>query len=81
MQINDNGFTPSAALVKAAMINGAVDIGTADVPNMAEGWGRIHLENSLYFQGDTIIVRYIDYGYKQPGSTEGAGLCTGDYIE
>ncbi|MCK4757821.1 MAG: S8 family serine peptidase, partial [Thermoplasmata archaeon] len=78
-QVNDNGFTPSAALVKAAMINGAVPIGT--IPNMNEGWGRIHLENSLYFQGDTRVVRYIDYGYQQPGSTEGAGLCTGDFIE
>ncbi|MCK4758279.1 MAG: S8 family serine peptidase, partial [Thermoplasmata archaeon] len=81
VQTNDNGFTPSAALVKAAMINGAVDLETADVPNMVEGWGRIHLENSLYFQGDSRVVRYIDYGMNMPGTTKGAGLCTDDSIE
>ncbi|MCK4757710.1 MAG: S8 family serine peptidase, partial [Thermoplasmata archaeon] len=80
-QVFDNGFTPSAAMVKAAMINGAVDIGVADVPNMDEGWGRVHLENSLYFQGDAKVVRYIDYGMNMPGTTKGAGLCTGDSIE
>jgi len=39
--------TPSPALVKAALINSAVDMddesGTAPVPNMDEGWGRIDL--------------------------------------
>ncbi|MDD4308458.1 MAG: S8 family serine peptidase, partial [Thermoplasmata archaeon] len=51
-KIAANGFSPSAALVKATMISGAVPI--AAIPNMNEGWGRIHLENSLYFVGDTI---------------------------
>ena len=39
--------TPSPALVKAALINSAVDLddtsGTDPVPNMDEGWGRIDL--------------------------------------
>ncbi|MEW5937024.1 MAG: S8 family serine peptidase [Candidatus Thermoplasmatota archaeon] len=78
-QVFANGFTPSAALVKATLINGAVPIGT--IPNMQEGWGRIHLENSLYFAGDTRQVRYIDHGGEMPGMTPGVGLFTGDYIE
>jgi hypothetical protein len=43
--------TPSPALVKAALINTAVDLfdefGTAPVPNMDEGWGRIDLVSFL----------------------------------
>ena len=30
--------TPTAALLKAATINGAVDLGTANIPNSQEGW-------------------------------------------
>src|SRR5205814_9670532 len=41
------GRTPSPALVKAALINSAIDMddsfGTDPVPNMDEGWGRIDL--------------------------------------
>src|SRR6185295_12485111 len=39
--------TPSPALVKAALINSAIDMddsfGTQPVPNMDEGWGRLDL--------------------------------------
>jgi len=42
-----NGQTPSPALVKAALINSAVDLddemGTDPVPNNDEGWGRVDL--------------------------------------
>jgi len=38
---------PQGALVKALMILGAKDIGSRDIPNMNEGWGRIDLKNSL----------------------------------
>jgi hypothetical protein len=40
--------TPSPALVKAALINSATDMddsyGTAPVPNMDEGWGRVNVQ-------------------------------------
>ena len=43
--------TPSPALVKAALINSAVDMddtaGTGPVPNMDEGWGRIDLSQMI----------------------------------
>jgi len=38
-----SGSAPSPALVKALLINSAVDIGTADIPNQNEGWGRMYL--------------------------------------
>ena len=52
-----DGFVPSAALIKATLLAGTVDIqGAPEIatppPNREEGWGRVHLENSLYFHGD-----------------------------
>jgi len=46
-----DAFTPSAALIKATLINGAVNMTsvTGPPPNRGEGWGRVHLENTLYF--------------------------------
>jgi subtilisin family serine protease len=39
--------SPSAALIKAILINGAQDVGSADIPNDSEGWGRINLKESV----------------------------------
>jgi hypothetical protein len=45
---------PSGALLKAIVINSAVDMtGVANYPNDEEGWGRILLDDALYFPGDT----------------------------
>ncbi|MEQ1763446.1 MAG: S8 family serine peptidase, partial [Pyrinomonadaceae bacterium] len=48
---NNSGSNPSPAMVKAALINGAVEVtGTgalASRPNGAEGWGRVNLKNVL----------------------------------
>lgn len=40
---------PSPAMIKALLVNGAVDIGGAGapIPNNAQGWGRVHLPGSL----------------------------------
>ena len=38
---------PQGALVKALMILGANDVGSRDIPNNDEGWGRIDLKNTL----------------------------------
>jgi hypothetical protein len=56
-----DAMTPTAALMKATLIAGAVEIsGTGSdflnegvYPNNSQGWGRVNLENSLYFEGDT----------------------------
>lgn len=43
---NQWGITPSPALMKAAIINGATDMGMG-VPSKDQGWGRVSLINSL----------------------------------
>jgi hypothetical protein len=55
-----DGFIPSAALLKASLINSAVDMtGIAGFPSLQEGWGRVLADNALYFAGDArrMIVR------------------------
>ncbi|MEO7794962.1 MAG: S8 family serine peptidase [Thermoanaerobaculia bacterium] len=37
------GADPSMAMAKALLVNGAVDMGTADIPNNNEGWGRVDI--------------------------------------
>ena len=46
---------PQAALIKALLILGAEDMGTRDIPNNIEGWGRINLVNSLIPESDVGI--------------------------
>jgi hypothetical protein len=49
-----NGFTPSAALLKATLVNSAVSMtGTTAIPANCQGWGRVLLENALFFTGQT----------------------------
>jgi hypothetical protein len=79
-EIPENGFSPSAALMKAMLINSAVEINGANsdklgegvYPNNAQGYGRILLENCLYFDGDTSKLNVWD-------NTE--GLFTGESKE
>jgi hypothetical protein len=48
-----DGFNPSAALVKATILNSAVDMtGIAGYPSNQEGWGRVLLDNALFFPAD-----------------------------
>jgi M6 family metalloprotease-like protein len=56
-----NAFIPSGALIKATLLNGTVDMNSTPAagagnryPSNEEGWGRLLLENSLYFDGDPI---------------------------
>ena len=53
--------SPSSSLVKAAMINGARDLGTPDIPNAAEGWGEVDLERTvLPMDGATALDTFMD---------------------
>ncbi|MEW6743656.1 MAG: S8 family serine peptidase [Planctomycetota bacterium] len=70
-----DAFVPSGALIKASLINGARDIGTANIPNNDEGWGRVLLDDVLYFDGDTRELRVED---ESPGLVTG-GSATYDY--
>jgi len=59
--VSGDAFNPSGALVKAVLINGAEEMtGTRSdwnnegvYPNNAQGWGRINVDRSLYFSGDS----------------------------
>ncbi|HEX5041269.1 MAG TPA: S8 family serine peptidase [Candidatus Polarisedimenticolaceae bacterium] len=53
-----DGFTPSAALLKAMLVNSAVAIQfdaegrPITIPGNEQGWGRVLLDNALHFSGD-----------------------------
>ncbi len=61
-----DGFTPSGALVKAMLINAAVDMaGEPGYPSEQEGWGRLNLSRSLFFPGDSRRSYLIDIPRQQ----------------
>jgi len=62
-------FVPSAALMKAMILAGGTDIATQDIPNENEGWGRVLLDDVLYFDGDARELRVEDFaaGVSQGG--------------
>lgn len=50
---SQDGFVPSGALLKATLLNSAVDMtNISGFPSNREGWGRVLLDNALYFNGD-----------------------------
>ncbi|HZI92678.1 MAG TPA: S8 family serine peptidase [Patescibacteria group bacterium] len=56
------GFTPSAALLKATLIDGAVALGsTAPAPDFLSGYGRILLGSTLTFTGSPVGLRVDDH--------------------
>ena len=68
-------INPSGALVRATIMNGGVDMtGMAGYPGLREGWGRLLLENSLWFDGDTRRIIAFDL-------RNAAGLMTGQTKE
>jgi subtilisin family serine protease len=42
-----SGSDPSPAMAKALLVNGAVDMGAADIPNNNEGWGRANITRTI----------------------------------
>jgi hypothetical protein len=47
-----DGFTPSAALLKATLVSSAAGMERArPIPDRCQGWGRVRLESALYFTG------------------------------
>lgn len=67
-----DGFVPSGALIKATLINSAVDMtGIGGFPSNQEGWGRVLLENALYFSGDTRKLLVLDDRRNASGLTSG----------
>jgi uncharacterized membrane protein len=53
--------SPSSALVKAVLINGAEDMGAPDIPNALEGWGQVDLERTVMpMNGATPLDTFVD---------------------
>jgi hypothetical protein len=49
-----DSLVPTGALIKAVLVNTSQDMtGVAGYPNNTEGWGRIVLDESLHFTGDS----------------------------
>ena len=66
-----NGFNPSNALIKAIILNSGRNMtgrftasdgtngASGPLPNFGQGWGRIALDDSLYFTGDRRELRVL----------------------
>ncbi|MDQ7088755.1 MAG: S8 family serine peptidase [Acidobacteriota bacterium] len=68
-----DALVPSGALMKAVLISGAMDMtGVAGYPSDQEGWGRVNLERSLFFAGDSRGLVVLD------DLRRSAGLSTGE---
>lgn len=71
----EDQFIPSAALVKATLLNAGVDMtGVSGYPSNTEGWGRVLADETLYFPGDTRRMVVVDV-------RNADGLATNDVFE
>lgn len=65
-----DAWTPSGALLKAMIVNAAVDMtGIAGYFGFLEGWGRVRMDDALYFDGDTRKLYVEDVRHAQGLST------------
>jgi len=70
-----DGFSPTGALLRAVLINSAVDMtGISGFPSDSEGWGRILADNALYFPGDAARLFVVDRRNSE-------GLATGQSVD
>ncbi|MCB9849321.1 MAG: S8 family serine peptidase [Phycisphaerales bacterium] len=71
-----DAFTPSGALVKATLLNSAVDMtGVSGYPSNTEGWGRALVDASLMFPGDARKLGVL------ADIRNADGLSTGEFLE
>lgn len=61
-----NGDDPSGALVRALLVNSAVDVMFPDIPNIHEGWGRVDLD-ALFRPGAGRIISSSEEVLTDPG--------------
>jgi hypothetical protein len=67
-----NAIVPSGALLKAMAIASTDNDMITPIPNNVVGWGRIKLDNILYFPGDAAQTALVD---------QSGGLLTGDFVD
>ena len=80
-KVTIDGFNPSGPLKKATLLNSGWDqfggmkgsVAIGHIPNNQQGWGKIKLDDALYFQGDQRGL-WVHDGYND---TAGPGLTTG----
>jgi subtilisin family serine protease len=61
--VTANRFTPSAALIKATMLNSTATMtgsGAGAMPGNCQGWGRVLLDDSLFFSGQARTLIAVD---------------------
>lgn len=51
-----SGADPSMAMAKALLVNAAVDMGAADIPNNNEGWGRVDITRVIQPAAQTVYL-------------------------
>ncbi|MGC6487020.1 MAG: S8 family serine peptidase [Planctomycetota bacterium] len=67
-----NALVPTNALMKAVLLNSCRDMtGVSGYPNSTEGWGRLVLDDSLFFTGDSDKLWVFD-------QRRNGGVSTGD---
>lgn len=74
--IGVDGITPSGALVKATLLNSAVNMtGIGGYPSNLEGWGRVLADDSCFFAGDSrkLVV--------SEDLLNASGMSTGEFLE
>ncbi len=70
-----DAFTPSGTLIKATLLNSAVDMtGVSGYPSNTEGWGRVLADEALHFAGEDRALLLTDLWNAD-------GLSTGDVFE
>lgn len=68
-----NGFTPSAALLRASIVNSGANVTNAlSMPGNCQGWGRVTLDDTLYFANDArhLWVKDDGTGFAQGSTNE-----------
>jgi hypothetical protein len=81
-KVQTNGFNPSGPLKKATLLNSGSDQfggmkgpdAIGHIPNSQQGWGKVKLDDALYFQNDERGL-WVHDGYN---ASAGAGLETGE---
>jgi len=73
----ESEFIPSGALIKATLLNGTVDMtGITGYPSNLEGWGRLLMDNVLYFDGDPRSLWVADERFSADN-----GLAQAEFVE
>ena len=72
--VNNKSISPSAALIKATLINGAINM---SLPKNDQGWGRVDIENSLF----PALPRTMRYYDNSTGVSFNQSWSTNYYVE